>query len=188
MPRRHSRSRWLVVMLAVAAAAGGSYAAIRSSTDDDGPALPPEKEARKANVMRLRSSLPRDSAAKLEYVKSARPPTARPEPLPPTGILQLRQAPLPWGLYDIENRWQAMQGSTLLQVFAGALKSDPDAGVVVVRRLVYPSGRAEAIRVRRPQGGVGRLRIAKANGNRLTMTAGNRSLLFDVDQEAFVAP
>jgi hypothetical protein len=96
---------------------------------------------------------------------------------PLLGILEMSQGPFNCCNFRIQNRWQGFHGSTLLQVFAGGMARSTRAdgtpkttvGIVVERRLRWPSDRQISWRIRRTPREVSSLRIVKVSGKRLIL-------------------
>jgi hypothetical protein len=87
-----------------------------------------------------------------------------------TGVIESGQSPF-GPSYRFRNRWQAQHGSTLRQVFAGAMGTDPSRGVAVVVVRAWPSGAVRSTRVLTPAGRHGALRIVATHGRVLTLRA-----------------
>jgi hypothetical protein len=177
--------KWVLIVGILALTGGATYAAVQN--DNDGPPLPPDKQARLDKVNALRAALPNHPERK---PKGSPPPhPATPEPAPQTGILDMQQTPFPRGSYVIENRWQDFNGRVILQVFAGALYNDESQGIVIERRLQYPSYRELTFRVHQTRTRDGALRVVSARGHRLNLTTKTKKdFVFDADTEAFASP
>lgn len=182
--RRSLRLGLVTAVLAFSAA--GTYAAVRSGQSDEGPPLPPAKQAIVDRIEARRKALPHRPEKKLKA--NPNPPAAIPEPAPLTGILQLNQTPFAPGQFMIENRWQALNGRVLVQVFAGSLAGDESQGVVILRRIFWQDGREISSHEHRTKNRVGALRIVEAHGHRLKLKAKNQDEFdFDADRDEFVS-
>jgi len=89
----------------------------------------------------------------------------------------------------MEDEWQDVQSGTLVQVWAGAYSSDPDHGVVLVRRLNnWPNPTADdetRMTCDAPQG-AGSLRITAVDGELLVVEAASGNTYdFDDDSGTF---
>jgi len=74
-------------------------------------------------------------------------------------------------------------------VFAGARYADSTQGVVIVRRLQYPSFRQLTLRVITPSAHEGAFRIVGAMKHKLLLrTKTQKDMTFDADVEAFESP
>ncbi|MCW5852177.1 MAG: hypothetical protein KIT87_19040 [Anaerolineae bacterium] len=98
-------------------------------------------------------------------------PTDLPKPFP-TGIIESGLAPFPGSVYRFENQWQDLIGNELVHVYAGALRSDPSQGVLIVLgNLPDGSGGIRRGDFYLAPAKLGALRIVAADGTRLTVQA-----------------
>lgn len=122
--------------------------------------------------------------------KVNRGPSTPVAPSFPTGIFQTGQAPFSAKVFRIENQWQGTIGDEFVRVYAGVKADDTAQGVLVVL-----TSDARDLSDRTAQtGGVllapsraGPLRIAEAEGTRLTVTnPAGEIFVFDVPMRSLV--
>jgi hypothetical protein len=122
----------------------------------------------------LISSVAQDPSAKDGWVR-AHPPVLPPDDtrsgMPEQGIIETSESSLPMSDYRLTNRWQALDGSTLVQIFAGGKADDPGKAVIVERVLRWPGTGVISTKVISPGNAAGPLRIVGASGMTLTLRA-----------------
>ena len=119
-------------------------------------------------------------------VLSAAGPTPAPDQARPRGIIEEVQGPFSSQEITVENAWQEQVNGQWVQVYAGALASDPAQGVVIV--LAQTSAGITGSRHPTPVK-AGAVRLVRADGLRLTLVAASGATsYFDAAARQFVPP
>lgn len=106
-------------------------------------------------------------------------PSATPDSEWPSGIFEGRQPPFPSSYVRISNHWQSLLDGVYVQVYAGALTSDPDQGLVITVRTSRQGAPLGNQTVFAPRRG-GALRIDSAVGSELRLiSAAGDTYTFD---------
>lgn len=126
-----------------------------------------------------------DAAAKPSGLRPAGP-TPAPDLARPRGIVEEVQGPFSSQEITVENAWQEQVNGQWVQVYAGALASDPAQGVVIV--LAQTSEGMTGSRHPTPVK-AGAVRLVSADGLRLTLVAASgATIYFDAAARQFVPP
>jgi len=126
-----------------------------------------------------------DAAAKPSGLRPAGP-TPAPDLARPRGIVEEVQGPFSSQEITVENAWQEQVNGQWVQVYAGALASDPAQGVVIV--LAQTSEGMSGSRHPTPVK-AGAVRLVSADGLRLTLVAASgATIYFDAAARQFVPP
>lgn len=146
--------------------------------------LPYDKQQKFGAVQAAIAARAHDASTKVPWLHlhpTASLPLANQGPsTPEVGILNMSQGPFPAGSFHIVNRWQALSGGILQQVFAGSEAATSNQGVVVTREVTWPGDSQRSANVYRTSTPTGALRIVAASGDDLTLASQTQMYTFNV--------
>lgn len=145
--------------------------------------LPYDKQQKFGALQAAIAARPHDASTKVPWLHlhpTASLPLSNQGPsTPEVGILDMSQGPFPAGSFHIVNRWQALSGGVLQQVFAGSEAASNDQGVVITREVTWPGENPGSAKVYKTSTPTGPLRIVAAAGDDLTLESQSQMYTFN---------